>query len=318
MKNILLFLLSIILISTKADAQGDYFAPLGAEWCFGSIPSSNYPQYSRYHYSKYYSEKDTVIIEQDCRKITGYSIYRDGTREDWPPLFVYSTPDTVYRYNDSFSLFVPMYIFNVSEGDTLTYHVSIKLTYLGIPGSSWSDSLFQVVVTKVDSVHVDGIYLRQVWTQPVENWGFIDSYIERIGSTYNILGNIFLGSIPEAYHTAALRSYQDSAIFYKYNKYGEYDCEYFPTAINEKTKPEKILIYPNPTNGHFTINTRLDYPDQGQINITDLSGRVIHQLLIPKEKQETYEFPMQLPAGIYILQWILNGKLYAQKLVIQP
>ncbi len=308
MKNVLLFLLLALLITTTAKAQGDYFAPIGAEWCFGSILTFNYP-----HYSKYYSEKDTVIIGQNCRKISAYSIYPEGGKREWPPLFVYATPDTVYCYNDSFNLFVPMYIFNVSEGDTLTYHVSMKLTSIGIPGSSWSDSLFQVVVTKVDSVYVDGIYLRQVWTQPVENWGFIDSYIERIGSTNIFFGNIFLGSFPETYHTA-LRSYQDSAISYKYTEYGEYDCEFFPTAINEKTKQEEILIYPNPSNRIFSVNIGLYNVAESDITLTDISGRRIFPTISFGHRIINIDMKNFL-AGIYLLTMNYNKQQYHYKFI---
>lgn len=307
MKNfsivLLLFILSMQLNNTYA--QGEHFAPIGAEWCFGSTHT-----FYDAHYSKCFSEKDTIIMGQPCRKITGYSIYEDGREDEWPPLYVYSTPDTVYRYHDSFQLFVPMYIFNVSKGDTLTYHISIKFN--GIPGSSWSDSLFQVVVTKVDSVYVDGEYLRQVWTSPIEDWGFIGSYIERIGSTYAMLGNIFLGSFPETYHRE-LRAYQDSLLSYQHN---EYECEYLPgTAIRPKNTPEAIRIYPNPSDGHVTIDMEGLTGKEGiEIKITDLSGRKVSPI-ISRGGRRVHIDLSSFPAGIYILAILCDEIASYHKLV---
>ncbi len=319
MKNYFLSLVTILLTITSAQAQGDYFAPIGAEWYYGSINQFNYP-----HYSVFRVEKDTVVSGVACRKITGVYVPRDSASRALDDIYVYSTKDTVFYYNKTFSRFTPLYIFNVEEGDTMIYdcpyydyapHFTFKYETPPI------DSFFESKVDRIEILNINDLSLKQVYPSRIPHvnysWFFSGVYTERIGSSYFMIPHSSPG-IPED-SEIELRCYTDHEITYQLIT----PCDTLfqrPTSVKhpDNFTNSNIVVYPNPSTGNFTINTRLDYPDQGQINITDLSGRVIHQLLIPKEKQEMYEFSMQLPAGIYILRYTVNNMAYAAKLMIQP
>src|SRR5690606_12951827 len=80
----------------------------------------------------------------------------------------------------------------------------------------------------------------------------------------------------------------------------------------------EILIYPNPSNGNFTINIGQVYPDHGQVIVTDLAGRYIQRLVIPRDGRNTHEYSISPSPGIYILRWTELGIDYMRKLVVRP
>lgn len=150
MKRFFSVLLLFFLMQTGSSyAQGGDFAPIGATWHY-SYFNSNQNNFYGYIYQEVV--KDTVISGQACRKLERMRIGVPRHDQSAPidsvtmsSIYLYSNPDTVFYYNDIFERFLPLYIFNVEAGDTMTFHVPFILP----SDEEGDDTLFQVVVTNV-------------------------------------------------------------------------------------------------------------------------------------------------------------------------
>ncbi len=76
------------------------------------------------------------------------------------------------------------------------------------------------------------------------------------------------------------------------------------------TNSEIIDLYPNPNDGHFTINMYIECPEQDtRISIINLSGKVIYNDII-KDQEYFREFDLSgIPAGTYILMVTIRNTI---------
>ncbi len=92
------------------------------------------------------------------------------------------------------------------------------------------------------------------------------------------------------------------------------DTAYYPpaTGISNAVSPDdKIVVYPNPSHGNFTIETGTASFD-GMANIYDVTGRLIQSDVIKGVKAD---IQLQAPAGIYFLK--LTGSPGIYRLIIE-
>ena len=68
------------------------------------------------------------------------------------------------------------------------------------------------------------------------------------------------------------------------------------TGTDELSRNPTIQVYPNPSDGHITFSKPLD---KGKIQITDIQGRMVREILIP---DRINSLDLQLPAGHYLLK----------------
>ncbi len=315
--TLIVFITFCLFIGKSATAQTE-FAPIGAEWYYGSTG------FNKVHYSYLLAEKDTVINEISCRKIVGTYVRGKGDSNSLAPLYVYNNEDTVFYYNIIFSKFTPLYVFNVQKGDTLTCYIPYYYYYphyfdwplppLPPPPPPPPDSLFQVKVDSVTILTIDGQDLRRVWTSRLNSgWDLRGSYTEKIGSTYLMVPNYSGSNFPENLEVS-LRCYKDSLISYQYTNY---KCDYMYVGINElKDLSVSISIHPNPNRGVFVLKTTMERSSEMAGILTDVSGRTVASLHIPYGVNEQ-EFNFDLPQGIYFLQLKSADGFYSQKLVIR-
>ncbi len=85
------------------------------------------------------------------------------------------------------------------------------------------------------------------------------------------------------------------------------------TGINELNNKLKISVYPNPSNGTFTIqneeNSKLNF------SILDIAGKEIGVPQTLKAKEEI-SFNTNLPVGVYLIQFKLNNNIFFKKIVV--
>lgn len=280
------------------------FAPIGAEWCYGSTG------WNKVHYARYIVTKDTVINGQNCRKVEGVFTAPGGSDGSDDPgfaytalQFFYTSSDTVFYYNDSFAQFFPLYIFNVNVGDTVTYRTPI----IQEDNPNLKDTFFKVVVDKVDTLTIDGEDLRRIWIYPLNNFTFQpNNYIERIGSTFYMGGHTFPNMIPENAERS-LRAYKDDLINYQYT---DYSCDHLPTGIERVKYTGKITVYPNPSTGMINISSAMAFSATTKISIIDISGRIVMERLLPIGAHETTCNLSHLTRGLYFIQ-LKNEELYS-------
>ncbi len=316
MKKILLLIVCLILFGNEVPAQGDYFAPIGADWYYGAKSQYNYP-----HYSVFRAEKDTMMAGVNCRKITGSYVPLDSAARPLDNIYVYSTPDTVYYYNHTFERFTPLYIFSAEVGDTVTYNVPyfMYLPHFGFMLSTPpDDSVYSFYVKAKEPINVDGISLKKMTIFPNNgfwSYGRDGSYIERIGSSFLFIPFIPGGHIPEMMEIS-LRCYTDHEISYRVPS----ACDaFFPEPITVapiKYPGNNIFISPNPSKGNFKIKLMHSSPEPVSLFLVDMMGRVIREIVIP-EGQEELLFSMNLPAGIYVLKYTDGNMLHTHKLTIE-
>ncbi len=309
MKIYFLSLFSILLTFTSAQAQTD-FAPIGAEWYYGST-SINY-----IHYNRYWSEKDTVIDGLQCRKISGVYVPKKGDSSATEPVFVYSSGDTVLYYNTAFSKFTPIFIFNTKAGDTLSFNNPHYYV-----ADDDTNAVIQVIVEKVDTLTVDGIDLRRVWLQPYIDGGkwavaMVSPYTERIGSGFEFLPFRVMAGIPEAVEKA-FRCYKDQEINYQLREHCDDLSSWYDGIEEQEDNIGKIQVFPNPFNRTFTIRMNRAEPKAVHISVTDIAGGKVAGTIIPPNQKELL-WPLGLPEGIYILKCNVNGTVYTQKLIVKP
>ncbi len=90
------------------------------------------------------------------------------------------------------------------------------------------------------------------------------------------------------------------------------ECEFILTVneyvgINNFDKID-ILIYPNPTNGIFTIENAVGY----EVTITDISGKIIY---VQKIDETNCKFVLQNQSGVYFIQFKNNETVETIKII---
>jgi hypothetical protein len=81
-----------------------------------------------------------------------------------------------------------------------------------------------------------------------------------------------------------------------------------------------VKVYPNPFNHNFTIQYELTQPGNVNLEIQDLTGRIIHSSTENYSSSGNVEMEVKnldVPAGIYILKMVMNGSTYTRKIVAQ-
>ncbi len=86
-----------------------------------------------------------------------------------------------------------------------------------------------------------------------------------------------------------------------------------PTSVSAVNKVTGLLLYPNPTSGHFTVET----PVPGKLYLYDMQGRLVAQYAITKSKA-VLQLPGFMQPGIYFGKFIDDtGKISVLRLSYQ-
>ena len=114
-------------------------------------------------------------------------------------------------------------------------------------------------------------------------------------------------------------------IFESYNGFGNnifVDNVMIEGTLNsietEKVSPEKLSVYPNPTESSFTIKLN-DMEGMVNIRLLDISGQILYSDEINcsgnyTSKQYTFN---ELKKGIYLIQAINRSEVLSQKIIIK-
>lgn len=299
MKNVYLLFVMLIL---AAGAKGQQvFAPLGARWHYSASTNGILPPGSEYYL--YESEKDTVVAARSCKKITITYFRHTGDTAYLPPVFVYQSTDTAFYYNQVYSRYFPLYIFNVSPGDTLRYHVP------EMPVNP-ADTIWQSVVDSVTDFVAGSQTLKRVWTREPNDlsaYSFWGGYIERLGNLSQML-HMPHARIPE--WDGFIRCYSDQDIAYNFNTY---PCDYRPAlGIAGREEDKGIAVFPNPANEVLNIKTIDKAPTRYRLY------NAVGQLCLAGQFKEAATVGLgRLPAGMYVLEVQIRNSTIRKKLVVE-
>jgi len=314
MKKLLLFLFAVLAYYNLL-AQ-DRFAPIGAEWYHDQ-------QYGAFHAT---AVKDTVYGGHQCTKINEKAItdstwYSHGyaTRDHYD-MYMYSSGDTVYIYNDLFQKFTPLYIFYVFPGDTL--HIPLLNVVDGFFTRPANDTTFLVVVDSVKLLSFDTATFKAVYTRPIDVtdhnvMSYNGPYVQRLGALYTgfIPSCSTCGSFLDMTKQPSwgLICYHDSTHSIQLIQ-EPCDKGGIETGIETVSQISKLIsLSPNPANDKIKINNQ-----SGEhiacVSIMDINGKALinYSKNIPE-----YINIARLPAGLYFVNLELqNGPLIHKKLEI--
>lgn len=301
MKSLIVF---ITLITSIMFAWGQNFAPVGAKWHYSAQAGGMAPQNSEYYL--YESQKDTIVANHFCKKLTvTYYKYLNADTAHLPPVFVYQSMDTVYYYNNAYQTFFPLYLFNVSQGDTLNFHSP------DVPFNP-ADTIWKAVVDSVTDFMIGANTLKRVWTTSLGNYSFHGSYIEKIGSDFLMFhqpANLILE------HDGPIRCYRDDSISYNFTNL---PCDYrLTTGINEFNLEEKTLLYPNPTDGNMVLEYKLSEKENGTLIVLDITGKIMQSYNFNNSNSTMDIDANILNSGVYLYDvYVDNNKVKTDKIIV--
>lgn len=337
MKRLLLLCFALLTLQTSF-AQGQ-FAPVGAEWWYHGN-DGHYLIVGGWHrvWVDHVEVVGDILIDGiEARKI---NIMRTAKLK-WEPtvaipadsaqLFVYDTPDTVFIYDTNRTSFIPLYVYNVSEGDTVT----LPVPFYQSGGISDYDS-FSFVVDSIRMENFDTTALRSFYIHTVtkENdtqsftwggWSWHDHdlsparkgrYTERLGGVWNQYSSLL--PIREIYlmdyhlglnlPTGELACYADP----NYSIHlAVLPCDslidYPLSIVDDKAKLTGISIYPNPATDIINIAALNNLPANTTATLFDISGRML--LSSQLSGNATTEINIaHLPKGLYWMHISANGQ----------
>lgn len=315
-----LVLVLLYLIPATSKAQGS-FAPDGAVWYYDA------------HYgsiTKGWVAGDTVIDGEKCKRINQEILSHDNTVVDtqflvYPKrLFVHERNDTVFYFNEEHHLFAPLYIFNVTEGDTICLPTPFHY--------QWSPQ-FCFVVDSIRLVQYDTAMLKTVYTrsltagkqqEPVAVYSYSDTgltgaYAERIGALggFGLYPRCAFYDCPiyltaaSLFYTKFLRCYDDP----QYAIHRAATCD--PLSVPELNR-SGFCISPNPANDRVTLSFKDRLAVEMDIQFMDITGRIVlYRKLMTLRKEEQFDLSA-MNSGVYLLliknEGVVIGK---EKIVVQ-
>lgn len=94
-----------------------------------------------------------------------------------------------------------------------------------------------------------------------------------------------------------------------------------PLSIeNQLNGFESLQVFPNPAKQSFSVHLNLAEAGLGLFQLTDLSGRTVHEWSLQLGMGEQAQFlnvPNHIQSGTYLLSFKLNNTIQIQRLILQ-
>jgi Protein of unknown function (DUF3244). len=285
--------------------QAQEFAPKGAEWTYNTYRGI----------FRATVDRDTVINGTLSRVVAhtphvdtfwarlGFPLY------DIADLYVYNNADTVFVYNSLFNKFTPLYVFNVSEGDTVCLPVLPSFT--GSFNGTLHDSTFCVIIDSVRNIQYQTTLLKTIYTHAWDTGGIqhlkYDVYSEKLGNLSSGLMPRCIRCIYPLSESVAepwdIRCYSDNNFAVKLV---QEDC-YKGIRVSVRASPssQNISLYPNPATDevHISFGTVMN---GAAVQLLDMRGAIISSQTI--SSQSSTSFSLQgLANGMYLIR-VTDGR----------
>lgn len=292
-------LLLLLVVSAMAKAQTHEFAPVGAEWYYGT-----HEMFSR-GYIKMHVEKDTIIDELDCIKLGREKYWYDYQFHEMHSMSM--TPEFLAYVNDSCMFFRngqwhKLYDFSAEVGDTVTIN--------GLPDNVCMTNICKVLITGKGSEMVNGVLLKYFEMKDTQDsdWGWSGTIVgdeTEIIRVYERIGAVASYFFPEQRclfdyaEGGVLRCYEDKEIGYLNYTYPYTECD-FITDVEEHFNEQSIMVYPNPCKEVVFVDFGDAYDKVRRLEVFDMMGSL---MFTSTSDEKHFEIAMnQFAQGVYLLK----------------
>ena len=299
------YILIILLILISKPLIGQTWSPPGANWKYSFLNLSG----DGYVEIKYLA--DTLINNQTV-KILEKSRH---TYTYWNNQYNHYTYGFEYIYEDNGVVFIlynnnwdTLYNMNATIGDSWRMAKQPFLTVCD------SNSTLTVTATGNKIINTNSLNYVVVnfnYNSSIGGLQFSDTIVEKIGFINSfMLPYDLCNGVLDSHEGGIFRCYSDFN-FGLYQPYYPNNCD-FIVDVNELNKNNKIIVYPNPFNEHFTIKNT-DNIKIEEIKIFDVFGRLILNEMVT---QNNIIQRNNLPSGIYFYQVISENKIISSGKII--
>ena len=138
----------------------------------------------------------------------------------------------------------------------------------------------------------------------------------------------FIGTMGSSYQGEEISVQQSVGQPYQTNSYYSNEVESRPGFIQpsqfavefvQSTFQIELDVYPNPSNGEFTIDVESTADIKSKIRITDIIGREVYRK-VQKEASGNFSLNINLkkhPKGVYLLQLVTDRETINKRITIQ-
>lgn len=273
------YISTIFITALFFSAFSQKWCPAGAEWTY------NYTGFNEAGYTKVAFEKDTLINNINCKKLSAtqiYSqqnflgIYSNTLTSTKQPFFTYAQNDTVYFFYGQ--AFHAVYFLNAQKGDTLQITNPVRSINCG------NDSVIRLAVDSSGITQINNEPLRFYMAHPIKSYSGQNiepasiTVIEKLGiytqdyyNGYMFLMVPFFSCNTALEQTYSLRCYKDDS-FNLYQTNPQIACSHLPTSIhNVSSQNLSVRVFPNPATAHINITS--PHYDIQKVTLFNLFGK---------------------------------------------
>ncbi len=140
---------------------------------------------------------------------------------------------------------------------------------------------------------------------PGGTWSSSTTTVATIGTSSGIVTGVAAGTATITYKTATDAAYKTVTVV---------SCTSHAGINNTYASENELSVFPNPTNGSFSIVVNNDINSDAIVTITNVVGVRIKTMTI--ETNKPAETKLDAPQGIYFLNVSSGGKQWAKKIVL--
>lgn len=306
MKQFLIFI--IILLSINLFAQNNQL-DLNAKW-YISTSAKNMSDgcYSIRNLNQYF-KNDTIINSNQYFILSEVGFHQNYSSGQW-----LGCPTNSYSYAFTSTIFVRYYQkklliwssttnqdevfldYNLNTGDTIT-----NVGFTNVFGSN-----LKLPVTSIDSVLVNGVYLKRFYYYHSMGTKYI---IEKIGSIQGFL-NTYSYDFESG---SALNCYAENAVTLYTEPSSSATCE-LTMSLKEKDNVDLTLaLFPNPATNEFMIDSKNSHQTINKMVIKNYLGQIIQKIDQPKTN---FNFDISfLKSGMYFVELETENGTVLKKII---
>jgi len=147
------------------------------------------------------------------------------------------------------------------------------------------------------------------------------------GLSYDYIPQVEMDSVPEATIVAdtmnqLIPNYQlaGSVVYQREDVILDEEIKKVNEEIKNPLEQKQFNVFPNPSNGAFTIEYELRSQTSVELAVYDMTGSLVKQIVKPMKQQSgIYQTPInltELPSGIYICKLSKDGKVESKQVVV--